>query len=111
MTLKKREVWHPAAYDQADVRAIQALAQYAQLAVVPWDVEKMGSPPPPPSEFEVKRALDWIINAAARTYDNGFVAGDPNGRIAAFIDGQQSVGQQIVKLMKLSAKVFEQGET
>lgn len=105
--MSKREVWDPAPYEQGDVRAIQALVEYARLAVEAWDVKTMGSPPPPPSEFEVKRALDWIINQACQTYDNGFVGDDPNGRIGAFIDGRQSVGQQIVKLMKLSAKVFE----
>ena len=104
----KRELWHPAEYEQADIRAIQALANYAQLAVVAWDVETMGSPPAAPSPFEVKRALDWIINSVAQTYDNGFVAGDPQGRVAAFIDGRQSVGQQIVKAVKISHKIFEE---
>jgi hypothetical protein len=103
----KREVWHPALYERGDVSAIQALYRYAQLAEVAWDVGTMGSPPPAPSEFEVKRALDWIINQAAQTYDNSFVPDDPNGRMAAFIEGRRSVGQQIVKLMRLSGKVLE----
>lgn len=105
--MPKRELWHPAQWEPGDARAIQALANFAQLAEVAWDVSTMGPPPPPPTEFEVKAALDWIINQAAQTYDNGFVADDPSGRIAAYIDGRQSVGQQIVKLMKLSGKVIE----
>ncbi len=103
--MTKHEVWHPAPYDQAAVRAIQTLAVYAQGAEIPWPP---GEEPPVPSPHDVKRALDWIIHFAAQTYDNGFVADDPGGRIAAFIDGRQSVGQQIVKAMKLSQKVFEE---
>lgn len=105
MTKPKHEVWRPAAYDQPSVRAIQALANYAMGAEKPWPP---GEEPPPPSPDEVKRALDWIIIHAAQTYDNGFVPNDPGGRIAAFIDGRQSVGQQIVKAMKLSQVVFEE---
>ena len=86
---------------------MQALALYAQLAEVAWDVETMGTPPPAPSPFDVKRALDWIILRAAQTYDNGFVADDPSGRIGAYIDGRQSVGQQIVKMMKLKVSLLE----
>ena len=106
--LPRREVWQPAPYEQADVRAVQSLAVYAQGAERPWDP---GQEPPVPTPSEVKRALDWIINQAAQTYDNGFVAKDPGGRIAAFIDGRQSVGQQIVKAMKLKAVVFEAPES
>jgi hypothetical protein len=47
-----------------------------------------------------------VLKAAA-TYDNGFVAEDAHGRIAAFVDGRQFVGQQIVKLMKLKPEIFE----
>ena len=104
---KRREVWQPALYEQGDIRAVQALANYAQLAEIAWDPATMGPPPEVPSPFEVKRALDWIVNSAAQTYDNGFVNNDPGGRIAAFIDGRQSVGQQIVKAIKLSHAVFE----
>lgn len=102
--MAKHEVWHPAAYEQADIRSIQTLALYAQGAVQPWPP---GEEPPPPSPSDVKRALDWIINSAAQTFDGGFVADDPNGRIAAFIDGRQSVGMQLVKLMKLKASLLE----
>ena len=102
--MSKHEVWHPALYDQAAFRAIQTLAVYAQGAEIPWPP---GEEPPVPSPDDVKRALDWIIHAAAQTYDNGFVADDPGGRIAAFIDGRQSVGQQIIKAMKLKSVVFE----
>ena len=103
--MSKREVWHPAEYVRADVRAVQSLVNYAQLAVVAWNEEEMGPPPEPPSPFEVKRALDWIIEKACQTYDTNFVPNDPNGRIAAFVEGRRSVGQQIVKLSKLKPEM------
>ena len=103
--MAKREVWWPADYGRSDARAIQALAQYARLAEVAWNPETMGPPPTVPSPFEVKKAMDWIIHAAAQTYDNGTAASltsnDPNGRIAAFVDGRRSVGDQIIKLTKI----------
>lgn len=100
--MSKREIWYPAAYDKADIRALQALALYAQGAEQPWP---LGEEPPTPTPYEVKRALDWIVHGAAQTYDNGFAPNDPGGRIAAFVDGRQSVGQQIIKLMKLKPEV------
>ncbi len=105
--MAERKVWHPASHEDADIRAMQSLALYAQLAEIVWDEKTMGSPPPAPTPFDIKRALDWIINAAAQTYDNVFVVDDPNGRIAAFIHGRQSVGQQIIKLMKLKPAIFD----
>ena len=104
---KGKAVWHPADYEAADLRAIQALGLYAQLAEGAWDPGMRGPPPPAPSPSEVKRALDWIVHGAAQTYDNGFVPNDPGGRIAAFLDGRQSVGQQIVKLMKLKPSILD----
>lgn len=101
-------MWHPAGYDIADVRAIQALGLYAQGAERPWPE---GEEPPPPTPAEVKRALDWIIHAAARTYDNGTAASldanDPHGRIGAFVDGCRFVGTQIVKLMRIKPALLE----
>ena len=102
---KKREVWHPAEYWREDVRAVQALVQYARLAKEVWDVEALGSPPPCPSEFEVARALDWIIHQASQTYDTSFAADDANGRIGAFVEGRRSVGHQIIKLMQLKPEL------
>lgn len=109
--MAKREVWHPALYEPADIRAVQALAVYAQGAERQFPP---GEEPPVPSPYEVKRALDWIIHHAAQTYDNGtdaaFHANDPHGRIAAFVDGRRSVGQQIVKLLTLKPDAIAKGE-
>lgn len=100
----KHELWHPPAYTDMDIRAIQSLALFAHTAITPPDP---ANPIQPPSASEVKRALDWIINMAAATYDNGFTGDDPGGRIGAFMDGRQFVGQQIIKLMKLKPGLFE----
>jgi hypothetical protein len=90
---KRQQVWYPASYDVADIRAVQAVAAGAA------------------TPEQQKRALDWIVIKAAATYDNGFVADDPQGRIAAFVDGRRFVGQQLVKLMKLKPEIFgEEGE-
>lgn len=105
--MTRREIWHPAEHAPEDIRAIQSLALYAMGAERPWPA---GEEPPPPSPSEVKRALDWIIHHAAQTYDNGFRPDDPHGRLAAFIDGRRSVGQQIVKLMKLKPELKREEE-
>ena len=106
----KRQVWHPAAYDKQDVRSIQALALYAMEAERP---RPDGQPAPEFTPYDAKRVLDWIINEAAQTYDNGtagaFGANDPHGRIAAFVDGRRSVGQQLIKLMRLKIVALEPG--
>jgi hypothetical protein len=99
----RREIWHPPLYNDREILAVQALARYAQSATVKTD----GEEPPPPSALDCKVALDWIINMAAATYDNGFIANDHSGRIAAFMDGRQFVGQQLVKLMKLKPELFK----
>ena len=103
----KREVWMPALYEQSEVRAIQSLAEYARLAEIAWDEKIMGPAPSAPSPSDVKRALDWIIYQAAQTYDNGFTPKDKGGRIGAYVQGRQSVGQQIIKLMRLKPAIFD----
>lgn len=102
-TAKSTEIWHPAEYWREDVRAVQALVQYARLAKEAW-TEDMGPMPSCPSEFEVARALDWIIHQACQTYDTSFAADDENGRIGAYVEGRRSVGNQIIKLMKRKAE-------
>lgn len=99
---KKREIWQPADYDVKDIRAIQALALYAQAV----DDQEAKALVPAPSD--VKRALNWIIYKAAQTYELTFVPNDPSGRIAAFVDGRRSVGQQITKILTLKPERFEE---
>ena len=85
--MPKRESWHPPPYEKADVRAIQALAQ--------------GSA----DEQTQRRALDWIINVAAATYDEPFRPGRSDA--VAYMLGRRSVGLAIIKLMKLKPEIFD----
>lgn len=54
-----------------------------------------------------RRALDWIINNAAATYDMSFSPDNPS--LTAFAEGRRFVGNQIVKLMKLDTRKLTQG--
>lgn len=73
--------YQPAAYQKADVAAIQGLLR--------------GDASP---EQQV-RAIMWIINSAAVTYDMSARPSDPYGTY--FAEGRRAVGNQIVKLTKL----------
>ncbi len=108
--MAKPEGWQPTVdnYEAADLRAIQALAAYAQLAVVAWDPDTMGPPPNTPTPFDVKQALDWIIWKAAETYDEPFVPGQPD--VTNYRLGRRSVGLAIVKLMRLKQSIFDKGK-
>lgn len=76
--------WHPVRYDEAVTAAIRALNAGTANA------------------DQQQRALRWIIEVAAMTYDQPFRPGGPEGcRDTAFACGRQFVGQQIVKQMKL----------
>jgi hypothetical protein len=83
----KREPWHPPPYEKDDIRAVQALAQGVA------------------GETEQKRALNWIVNTAAATYDEPFRPGSSD--TVAYMLGRRSVGLAIVKLLKLKPEIFE----
>lgn len=95
---KKREVWWPPEWTDDDVRAVQSIALFAQGAEKPWEP---GHEPPVPTPLDCKRALDFIIHKACSTYENSFIANDPNGRIGAFQEGRRFAGQQLIKIMKI----------
>lgn len=76
--------WKPAAYDDREVFAIQALARGTA------------------NGEQQKLALAWIIEKACATYDLAFRPGGVEGERDTLIAlGRQIVGQQIVKLTKL----------
>jgi hypothetical protein len=52
-----------------------------------------------------QRALAWIINAGARTYDVSFHPG--SDRETSFAEGRRFVGLQIVKLVNLPAELIK----
>jgi hypothetical protein len=81
MATKPREPWHPAPWTVADVSAMQALARGEA------------------NDQQQRRAFKWIVESAAMTYDQSFVPGQAD--VSAFIEGKRSVGNQVVKLLKL----------
>lgn len=88
MSVDKKPVgpWTPANYDIIDVQAIQALMR--------------GDATPD----QQQRALRWIIEQAAGTYDQSFYPGGEDGRRNTdFAEGRRFVGNQIVKLTRLNA--------
>jgi len=81
-----RQPWHPAVWENGDASAIQAIAR--------------GDASPE----QQRRALDWIINMAAMTYDETFVPGQAD--VSDFLAGKRSVGTQIVKLLKVNVRAM-----
>lgn len=76
--------WKPAQFEPADATAFQALAR--------------GNATPD----QQKRALDWLVKKACRTYDMSYRPGGEDGaRDTVFAEGQRSIGLQIVKLLNL----------
>ena len=73
--------YSPPDYEPADATAFQALQR--------GDA----------SESQQKRALDWLVNKAAGTYDMDYRQ-DP--RDHAFVSGRRFVGLQVIKMLKLN---------
>jgi len=84
--------WKPAAFEPADAAAFQALARGAANAE------------------QQKRALDWLVKKACRTYDLSFRPGEDGRRDTDFAEGQRSIGLQIVKLLNLKIGLLQRGE-
>lgn len=83
--LQARPAWLPPDYLPADATAIKALAA--------------GTADPD----QQKRALRWIIESAAGTYDLSYRPGGEDGRRDSdFAEGRRFVGSQIVKMLKIN---------
>jgi hypothetical protein len=80
--------WLPAAYELADITAVQAMQRGDASA------------------DQQRRALGWIINQACKTYDFAFRPG-ADDRETNLALGRQHAGQQIVKLLHLNAGAME----
>lgn len=80
----------PPPYELADVSAVQAMA--------------MGTA----SADQQQRVLKWIIERAAGTYEFNYY---PTDRETAFALGRSFVGQQLVKLTKLSVADLKRQST
>lgn len=81
MSDAQRQPWHPAEWELADAAALKALASGTA------------------DKHQQVRAIRWIVERAAMTYDQAFVPGSAD--VTAFIEGRRSVGNQIVKLVNL----------
>ena len=83
--MKKRDpAWIPARYDVTDIYALQGVFHGTADAA------------------QQRRALDWIINTAAETYELSFRSDDAGGdRESAFAEGKRHVGMQIVKMINM----------
>ncbi len=79
----------PAEYELADVSALQALQQGVA------------------NEDQQKRALRWVIERAAGTYEAHFY---PEERFTTFALGRAFVGQQIVKMLRLNVSALRRDE-
>lgn len=75
--------WKPASIESADAAAFQALARGNATA------------------DQQKRALDWLVKKACRTYDMSYRPGEDGRRDTDFAEGQRSIGLQLVKLLNI----------
>ena len=75
-----------ATYDEADVAAVKAVAD--------------GNASP----GQQKLALAWIVNKAARTYDEPFMPGQAD--VSVHLMGRRNVGLQIMKLVNVPIKTL-----
>lgn len=85
-----RQPWHPADWEPADATALQALARGEA------------------DSGQQRRALKWLIEKAAMTYDETFVPGSPD--VSDFLAGRRSVGTQIVKLLHVNVTAIVQAK-
>lgn len=81
--------WKPAEWAIEDAGAIQALQRGDASA------------------DQQQRALKFIVNTLAATYDGSFRPGPDGDRVTAFAEGKRHVGLAIVKLCNLSLGAFK----
>ena len=75
----------PPEWEVADASAIQAL------------VDGVAEP------YQQKRAIKWIVEQAAGTYEFNYY---PTDRDTSFALGRAFVGQQVVKMMRLNTSIM-----
>jgi hypothetical protein len=83
------EPWKPSEWEIADAAAIQALGRGTA------------------SEEQQKRALQFIVNTLAGTYDGSFRPGPDGERVTSFAEGKRHVGLQLVKLANINLSAFK----
>lgn len=82
----------PPPYEPADASAIQALL--------------IGEA----NKDQQQRALKWIIESAAGTYDLSYRPGSDGDRETAFAEGRRFVGLNVVKLTRLNVSKLVRNE-
>ena len=82
------ERWLPREWDLPDAHALQALGRGEA------------------SKEQQLRALRWIVEGAAGTYEETFVPRE--GDTSSYLQGRRSVGLQIVKLLKVDLAALRQ---
>lgn len=87
--LPRWEPWKPADWELPDAAAIQALERGDATA------------------DQQKRALMFIVNKLAGTYEGSFRPGVDGPQVTAFAEGKRHVGSQIVKLTRLNLAAFK----
>ena len=92
--MKKPETrpWAPAKAELPDTVALQALSNGTA------------------DEHQQKRALKWIIEVSAGTYDQQFYPGDDGRRDTDFALGRRYVGLSIVKELRLNVSELRRRE-
>lgn len=84
--------WKPVAYHLADAGALQALLRGDASA------------------DQQQRALKYVIEAIAGTYEVSYRPGEEGRRDTDFAEGRRYVGLQIVKLLKLNLAALRREE-
>jgi hypothetical protein len=84
---KAAQTWMPASWEAADMAALQALARGVA------------------NEGQQKRALNYIVNVLAMTYEHTYVPASE--RDSCHAQGRRYVGLQIVKLVNMPAHLVK----
>ena len=87
---KAIQAWQPVDYTAADVTAVQAILRGEA------------------NEDQQKRAMKWIIETAAATYEMSYRPASTHD--TAFSEGRRFVGNQIIKLSRLNASTIARRE-
>lgn len=88
----KHSPWLPPDYELADATALQAIHRGEANA------------------DQQKRALKWLIELAAATYQPSYRSGPDGERDTCFAEGRRFVGLEIVKMLKLNVSTLRRND-
>jgi hypothetical protein len=90
---RKKEVWHPPSYEVEDIRAVQAISDYA------------ANGENPPSPQDCARMINWLMFNAGALREDPFRPGQ--GDVRDYVLGRQSVARAFAKLQTLKAEIIK----